>query len=193
MTQVLRLCVACAGLTLSSGALAGPVVAPGGAAIATDNEAVARRVFDEIFNQRRPEVAAEIYAPDFVNHGATRDVSLAVDQAAARAELAAFPDLHITVELIASAGDLVTVVWRFRGTHTGYGMGLPPTGTIVEMRGITIWRISGGRIREEWSAFNEGAGYMQVVKHVWWRVLGIVLVLGLAIWVTTRAVRSAHG
>jgi hypothetical protein len=46
------------------------------------NKAVARRVFDEIFNQGRFEVADEIYAPDFVNHGLKRNFSLGEDQAA---------------------------------------------------------------------------------------------------------------
>jgi len=33
------------------------------------NKAIATRVFEEIFNQGRFEVAAEIYSPDFQNHG----------------------------------------------------------------------------------------------------------------------------
>lgn len=45
---------------------------------------VARRVFDEIFNQGRFEVADEIYAQDFVNHGLTCDIGLKEDQDAAR-------------------------------------------------------------------------------------------------------------
>ena len=40
------------------------------------NKAVARRVFDEIFNQGKFQVADEIYAKDFVNHGLHRDANL---------------------------------------------------------------------------------------------------------------------
>ena len=61
------------------------------------NRAVALRVFDELFNQRRPEVAGEIYSPNFRNHGLHGDASLEVDQGWARGELQAFPDLHMTV------------------------------------------------------------------------------------------------
>jgi hypothetical protein len=64
------------------------------------NKAVARRVFDEILNQGKFEVAAEIYAPDFVNHGNTRNVDLRVDQAAVHQEKTAFPDLKMSVELM---------------------------------------------------------------------------------------------
>jgi len=51
------------------------------------------------------------------------------------------------------------------------------------MRGITIWRIVDGKIREEWSSFDELGAYSQVVHHVQgklWIALGAVLVLVVA-------------
>ena len=46
------------------------------------NKVVAMRVFDEIFNQGKFQVADEIYAPDFQNHGLYRSVELKTDQEA---------------------------------------------------------------------------------------------------------------
>jgi hypothetical protein len=46
------------------------------------NRNTAARVFLEIFNQGKYDVAREIYAPDFVNHGLTANANLAEDQAA---------------------------------------------------------------------------------------------------------------
>jgi steroid delta-isomerase-like uncharacterized protein len=126
-----------------------------GAETAQQRKAVARRVFDEIFNQGRFEVADEIYAKDFVNHGVSRDVGLKEDQDAARGWKAAFPDLKMTVEMMIGEGNLVTVLWRGEGTNTGEGNGLPATGKRLAGRGITIWRIEGGKIREEWSEFDQ--------------------------------------
>ena len=74
------------------------------------NKAVARRVFDEIFNQGKFQVADEIYARDFVNHGLHRDAGLDEDQAAVHWEKQACPDLKMTVDLMVAEGDLVTVV-----------------------------------------------------------------------------------
>src|SRR5215469_15702486 len=54
------------------------------------NKAVAMRVFDEIFNQGKFQVADEIYAPDFQNHGLHRSVDLKTDQDAVHAEKKAF-------------------------------------------------------------------------------------------------------
>ena len=47
---------------------------PLSAETADKRKAVARRVFEEIFNQGKFEVADQIYAKDFVNHGVTRDL-----------------------------------------------------------------------------------------------------------------------
>ncbi|HLN92263.1 MAG TPA: ester cyclase [Thermoanaerobaculia bacterium] len=122
---------------------------------AEKRKAVARRVFEEIFNQGRFEVADEIYAKDFVNHGATRDIGLKEDQEAARGWRSAFPDLKMKVDKTLVDGEFVTVLWSGGGTNTGEGNGLPATGKTLKGRGITIWRISGGKIREEWSEFDQ--------------------------------------
>lgn len=123
--------------------------------IQEQNKAVARRVFEEIFNQGKFEVANEIYSPDFVNHGLHTSVGLKEDQASARGWKDAFPDGKMEVVLMLAEDDLVTVVWTGTGTNTGQGNGLPATGKTVELRGITVWRIVDGKIREEWSAFDK--------------------------------------
>ncbi len=170
------------------------VAAEGGpdpAAQAARNKAVARRVFEEIFNQGKFQVADEIYAPDFVNHMLHRNVSLQEDQAAVHAEKRAFPDLTMTVDMMVAEGDMVTVVWTFRGTHTGSGYGgLPPTGARIEARGITVWRIVDGRIREEWTSFDRLRPYLQLASQVKWKLLGLLCVAGFLGWVTYRAIRT---
>src|SRR4029453_11497222 len=92
------------------------------------NKEVANRVVTEILSGGNYELANELYASDFVNHGQTRDVGLAEDQAAARGWKAAFPDLVMTADKLVAEGDLVTVLWSARGTNTGTGNGLPATG-----------------------------------------------------------------
>jgi|SRR5579863_819720 predicted ester cyclase len=119
------------------------------------NKAVARRVFEEIFNQGKFEVADEIYAQDFVNHGVHHDVGLKEDQAAARGWKLAFPDGKMTVLKEIAEGDLVTVLYIGTGTNTGEGNGLPATGKKTEVRGITIWRVVNGKITEEWGEFDQ--------------------------------------
>ena len=166
----------------------GPVL-PDVAAQAAKNKAVAGRVFEEIFNQGKFQVADEIYAQDFVNHGLHRNYDLQEDQAAVHAEKKAFPDLKMSVILMAAEGDLVTAVWVFRGTHTGSGYdGLPPTGVKLELRGITVWRIVDGKIREEWTEFDQLRAAQQFVTQLKWPLLGILFVALILAWVFCRAI-----
>jgi steroid delta-isomerase-like uncharacterized protein len=153
------------------------------------NVAVARRVFDEIFNQGKFQVANEIYAPDFVNHGQHRDASLEEDQAAARWEKQACPDMKIAVELISSDGDLVTVVWRLKGTNTAAASPLPATGVKIDMRGITVWRIADGRIREEWTAFDELGIVRQALVQLKWKLFGLFCAVVALLWAFSRVIR----
>ena len=119
------------------------------------NKALAKRAFEELLSKGRFELAEELYAKDFLNHGIHRDISLAEDQTALKGWHQAFPDLSIAPEKLIADGDLVAVYWIARGTNTGAGNGLPATGKKVEQSGITIWRIVDGKIKEEWSAFDQ--------------------------------------
>ena len=134
-----------------------PAVAAIGCAAGPEarNKEVATQVVTEILSGGNFELADRLYSRDFVNHGATREIGLAEDQAAARGWKQAFPDLVMTPDKLIAEGDLVTVLWSARGTNTGTGNGLPATGKALQGRGITIWRIVDGQITEEWSAFDQ--------------------------------------
>jgi steroid delta-isomerase-like uncharacterized protein len=155
------------------------------------NKAVAMRVFEEIFNQGKFQVADEIYAPDFANHGLHKDFNLQDDQAAVHWEKKALPDLKMTVDLIAAEGDLVTVVWTLHGTNTAAASPLPETGAKLELRGITVWRILDGRIREEWTSFDTLGIVRQVVDQLKWELLGILCVAVILLWIVARIIRRS--
>ena len=132
--------------------LAGVVLA---SSLQEQNKAIAKRAFEEILSGGRFELAEELYAKDFINHGIRRNASLEEDQAALKGWHEAFPDVSIVPEKLIAEDDLVTIYWIARGTNTGTGNGLPATGKKVEQAGITIWRIVSGKIKEEWSAFDQ--------------------------------------
>jgi steroid delta-isomerase-like uncharacterized protein len=153
------------------------------------NKAIAGRVFEEIFNQGKFQVADEIYAKDFVNHGLNRDFDLQEDQAAVHAEKKAFPDLKMTVILTAAEGDLVTVVWVYRGTHAGAAYyGLPAMGVKLELRGITVWRIVDGKIREEWTSFDLMQAAGQFVTQLKWPLIGLLFTAVVLVWAFCRVI-----
>ena len=68
--------------------------------------------------------------------------------------LAAFPDLHLTVEDMIAEGDKVVVRNTVTGTHRGEYMGLPPTGKSVTYNEIFIFRFVNGRVAETWGVVD---------------------------------------
>jgi steroid delta-isomerase-like uncharacterized protein len=127
------------------------------------NKAIAKRAFEEILSQGRFELAEQLYAKDFINHGIHSTANLEEDQAALKGWHQAFSDIVIVPEKLIAEGDLVTIYWVARGTNTGTGNGLPATGKKAELAGITIWRIADGKIKEEWSAFDQLSMMQQLV------------------------------
>jgi steroid delta-isomerase-like uncharacterized protein len=123
--------------------------------LSEQNKAIATRAFEEILSQAHFDLAEQLYAKDFVNHGIHRDASLEEDQAALKGWHQAFPDVVISPEKLIAEDEFVTIYWIARGTNTGTGNGLPATGKKAELSGITIWRIVDGKIKEEWSAFDQ--------------------------------------
>ena len=92
------------------------------------NKALAKRAFEELLSRGRFELAEQLYAKDFVNHGIHRDIRLEEDQEALKGWHQAFPDIAIVPEKLIAEGDLVVIYWIARGTNTGTGNGLPATG-----------------------------------------------------------------
>ena len=119
------------------------------------NKEIARRAFEELLSKGHYELAEQLYAKDFINHGVQRNIDLEEDQAWLKGWHQAFPDGVIIAEKLIAEDDLVAVYWTAHGTNTGTGNGLPATGKKVKLAGVTIWRIVDGKIKEEWGAFDQ--------------------------------------
>ena len=115
------------------------------------NEAIAHRYFEEIFNQGKLDVAEEIVANTHINHDRVNEVQGigGVKELAAKYRTA-FPDLHLATEDTISQGDKVVVRWSWSGTHKGDLAGLAPTGKQTGGTGITVFRVADGKIAESW-------------------------------------------
>ncbi|MGW6875899.1 ester cyclase [Streptomyces xanthophaeus] len=66
--------------------------------------------------------------------------------------LDAFPDLKIDIQDIFGAGDKVTALVNFRGTHLGTFQQFEATGRTVSYRSVEVYRMEGEKIAEEWVA-----------------------------------------
>ena len=136
---------------------------------AEHNLAAARRIMDEAWNGGRLEVIDELCTPDCVDHDLSshRDIE-GTESSKQRIERwrAAVPDMRVTVEDAFAGGDEVVVRWTARGTHAGELVGVAPTGKVLEVSGMHIYRFdSDGRIVEIWDHWDY-LGFMQQLGKV---------------------------
>ena len=71
--------------------------------------------------------------------------------------LEAFPDLVIVADDVIGEGTKVAVRWHVDATHTGPGLGFPPSHRRVSFRGITWLEFKDGLIVQGWDSWNLGA------------------------------------
>ena len=60
-----------------------------------------------------------------------------------------FPDIQWTVEEMVAERDKVAARFTMRGTHQGTFFGVPPTGKIIAVQAMNIYRLSDGQFVEE--------------------------------------------
>lgn len=115
-------------------------------------ETILRRMFDEIINQGRLEVADELFAEDFVDHGPMGELhGRDAFKGMVAQWLSAVPDVHCEVENVIADGDLAGWLVRSTGTHTGEGLGFPATGKSFETVSANLGRFRDGLAAEHWS------------------------------------------
>jgi steroid delta-isomerase-like uncharacterized protein len=123
------------------------------------------RWFEEVFNAQNLDVSDEITAQDSVNHDPTlTDLPSGPegDKQVVNLYHGAFPDAQIAIEDQIAEGDRVVTRWTGRGTHQGEFMGAPPSDNRVEIAGMTINRVSEGKIAETWTIYD-ALGMMQQI------------------------------
>ena len=129
--------------------------------------AVAIRWFEEWWNNRSETIIEEITTPDCVavNEGVDGELDRQGMREHRRAWLSAVPDVRMELLSVTSDDATVVVHWRARGTHTGHGIGIPPSGRAVDVSGFTSLSFDGGLIARGVDRWNRGeliASLMQV-------------------------------
>jgi len=125
----------------------------------SENKALIRRWFDEVWNQGRHELIDQLRAPDAIvtglGEGNVRSEGPAPFKAFFSNVRTALPDVHVKIEDILSDGDKVAVRLSIEGTHLGEGFGTPPTGNTVQFTAMIIARIANGKLVEAWNNIDQ--------------------------------------
>ena len=109
--------------------------------LTSKNKALIRRIYEDMWNQADPSIAAEIFAQP---KGVERFVSQF---------LLSFPDLQHTIEAMIAEDDRVAVRFSAHGTHTAQWSHFAPTGKPIQYTGVTVARIAEDKVIEH---------------HTWW-------------------------
>ena len=125
------------------------------------DEAVVRRFYEQMNNERKNELAPELFTNDHQFHdpqvpGGVGPAGMAEVVSAYQAGV----DGHWQIEEIFSTDDRVVVRWTGTGTHVGDMNGIPPTGKKISVDAITIHRMAGGKIAETWEVWDT-LGFLQ--------------------------------
>ncbi len=118
------------------------------------NKAIVRRLFDECMNQHKPDLYAELYSGVVYHAPAIGELRDEEHRQLLLSVFSGFPDAEWRIDdQVADDGRVVTR-WKFVGTHNGTFMGMTATGRRLQITGMTIHQISGGKIVEQWEQWD---------------------------------------
>ena len=120
-----------------------------------ENKALERRYWEEVWNQGKLDLISEFMTPEIIDLRAHRDFIAGWRKAC--------PGSRIVIDALIAEDDFVVTRYHCQGAvHTGVweesllglSMAVPPTGKEIQDTGITISRISNGKIVERWSEWS---------------------------------------
>ena len=116
------------------------------------NEAVIGRFYEELWNEWRLDLTAEIVASDVRFRGSLGSSLVGREDFVAYVERVrrAFPDWHNRIDEIIAADDRVVTRMTWSGTHRGRLGEIEPTGARVEYIGAAFFRLADGVIEGAW-------------------------------------------
>ena len=122
-----------------------------------ENKAIAKRAWEEIFNQKDLAVVNELFSSDYIYHGPQGHEIRGAESLKQFIShyLEAFPDLNIKVEDLIAEGDKVVSRITTRGTHKGKFQGIAPTSNVVTTTLILITRFADGKVVEDWESRDD--------------------------------------
>ncbi len=133
-----------------------------------DNKALARR-FLQAWSAGGQRVVDELAQPDIVVdytswpepvHGAEGFKAILTQT------FAYFPDMQIEAQELVAEADRVVVRWRYTASHQ-YGelFGRPASGRRVQVAGMTVYRLAGGKVVEERGIVDSFSLWQQITAE----------------------------
>ncbi len=123
----------------------------------TDNKKLVRTFFERAFVRNDLDAAAELISDDYCLHDPTRPEFRGGIDAFKKAQevyLRAIRDHSLIINDQIAEGDKVVTRWTASGCQEKDLPGIPDKGACFKIGGITISRVSNGKIVEEWQDWD---------------------------------------
>lgn len=148
--------------------------------LSEQNQLVARRIGEEIFNQGNLSMADELIAPNAVDHNEPQGTDCREHfKRVATMLRSAFPDLHMYIDDLIAEEDKAAVRITITGTHIGPGafFGIPPSGKSFQVQQMRFARFANGQMTDSWAVIDMLA-WMQQLGAIPARGSGEALIRG---------------
>jgi steroid delta-isomerase-like uncharacterized protein len=123
------------------------------------NKQIARDYLQLVFNEHRPDRAAGYFTPDVAWHRGTLGTIEGAENVGNMLTgfIGALPDLHAEEQDIVAEGDTVAVRLVVTATQQGDLLGIPASGKQIRWDAVDVYRITDGKISEEWAGDDVAA------------------------------------
>ena len=116
------------------------------------NKALARRWFEEVWNQGSESAIDELFHPQGKAHGFPEPDSILIGpegfKAVHRQFHNAFTNIHVHIDDLIAEGDRVAIRWTCTAIHNGDGLGFPATGKKATLPGSSFITCRDGKLSD---------------------------------------------
>jgi len=130
-----------------------------------DPKKCVRRLYEEVWNERKIEAVSEIIAPSH----ALNDPHLSGSAVGPDAYklilaqfIAAFPDLRLSIHDLIAEKNKVVASWTITGTHKREFRGVPATNKKISFDGVTINHVANGKVIESFVTMD----YLSLMRQL---------------------------
>ena len=138
---------------------------------AATNARLVRQVIEEIWNGGDLELADQVFAPDYVNHGGLIP-DLVRGPEAIKVSVAlyrlAYPAFRVAVVDLLAQGQTVALRWAAYRTPSHDGGSDVPSRDPDTLRGMTFGRVRDGQIMESWTCWETAEAERRDQSRVSW-------------------------
>ena len=129
------------------------------------NVAVIRKMFD-MFESGANANVDQVFAANWVNHDPSLPPLQGLEGAKQLIGLwSGVSNRKVVIEDSVNDGDRVAIRFRLSGTHSGDLMGIAPSGRMVNVTAMGLFKIVGGKLTDNWVNFD-ALGLLQQIGAV---------------------------